>query len=120
MPPREFFAAAKNIAGFSKDYIRKFENLGYTPSNSRRAVPRWWHPPTVGLLKTNYDEVMFRESDKAGIGVVIRNSKGKVLAALSEKILKPPTVEILELLAARRAMSFTAESGLFVKATLSL
>ena len=34
-----------------------------------------------------------------------------MLVALSEQIVKPPTVEILELLAAQRAVSFTAESG---------
>ena len=34
-----------------------------------------------------------------------------MLAALSEQIVKPPSVEILELLAARRAINFTAESG---------
>ena len=62
-------------------------------------------------MKTNYDGAMFGESDNAGIGVVIRNCEGQVLAAFSEKIAKPPTVEILELLAARRAVSFTAESG---------
>ena len=37
--------------------------------------------------------------------------EGQVLAALSEQIAKPPTVEILELLAARRAVTFAAESG---------
>ena len=60
-----------------------------------------WYPPTAGEVKTNYDGAMFRESDKAGIGVVIRDSEGQVLAALSEQIVKPPSVEILELLAAR-------------------
>ena len=45
----------------------------------------------------------------AGIGVVVRNSE--VLAALSKQIVKPPIVEILELLTARRAVSFTAKSG---------
>ena len=54
---------------------------------------------------------MFGESDEAGIGVVIRNSNGEVRAALSEKIKKPPTVEILELLAAKRAVLFSLETG---------
>ena len=53
--------------------------------------------------KTNYDGVMFDESDEAGLGVVIRNSEGQVLATLSEKIKKPPSVVTLELLATRRA-----------------
>ncbi|KAK9997725.1 hypothetical protein SO802_022411 [Lithocarpus litseifolius] len=39
------------------------------------------------------------------------NSKGKVMAAMSGKILKPPSVEILELLAAKRAVVFTVEIG---------
>jgi len=46
---------------------------------------------------------MFDESDEAGLGVVIRNSEGQVMATLSEKIKKPPSIVTLELLAARRA-----------------
>ena len=38
-------------------------------------------------------------------------SEGKVMAAMSEKILKPPLVEILELLAARHVVVFTVETG---------
>ena len=33
------------------------------------------------------------------------------MAALSEKIMKPPTVEMVELLAARRAVIFSIEAG---------
>ena len=62
-------------------------------------------------MKINFDGAWFRELDKAGLGVVIRNGEGQVLAALSEQIVKPPTVEILELLAARSAVTFAAESG---------
>ena len=62
-------------------------------------------------MKINYDGAMFRESDRAGLGVVIRSCEGQVVAALSKQIAKPPTVEILELLAARRAIFFSAELG---------
>ena len=62
-------------------------------------------------MKTNYDGAMFAESNMARIGVVVRNSEGRVLAALSEQNVKPPMVEILELLAAWCVVSFTAESG---------
>ena len=43
---------------------------------------------------------MFEESDEDGIGVVIRNSKGEVMAAFYEKIQTPTTIEVLKLLAA--------------------
>ena len=55
---------------------------------------------------------MFGESDEAGVGVIVRNSKGEVKAALAEKISKPPSVEALELLAARRAALFSQELSL--------
>ena len=54
----------------------------------------------------------FNESGEAGIGVVVRNSFGEVKAALAEKIRKPPTVEVLELLAAKRAALFSEDLGL--------
>ena len=54
---------------------------------------------------------MFNESEEAGIGVVIRNCKGELMAALSEKIQKPQSVVALDMLAARRATLFACECG---------
>ena len=62
-------------------------------------------------MKINFDGAWYNESEKVGLGVVIRNGEGQVLVAMSEQIIKPPSVEILELLAARHAVSFAAESG---------
>ena len=52
---------------------------------------------------------MFGEEQEAGIGVVIRNNEGQVLAALLEKVRMPATVEILEMLAARKVATFARE-----------
>ena len=62
-------------------------------------------------MKTNFDGAWFTKSDDASIGVVIRNLKGEVMATMSEKILKPPSIEVLELLAARCAVVFTFKTG---------
>ena len=64
------------------------------------------------MWKTNFDKAMFPESDQARIGVVVRNQEGQVMGALSERIQKPDLAEILEALAARRAVQFTLELGL--------
>ena len=55
---------------------------------------------------------MYCESDEAGVGVIVRNSFGEVKAALVEKIRKPPSGEVLELIAARCATLFLDELGL--------
>lgn len=65
-----------------------------------------WLPPILGEYKTNFDGVMISEGDEARIGIVVRHSSGKVLAAMAEKIQKPHSVECLEVIATRCAMIF--------------
>ena len=55
--------------------------------------------------------MVFGEDQEAGIGVVIRNNKGQMLAALSEKVRMPIIVEILEMLAARTTAIFARDLG---------
>ena len=43
------------------------------------------------------------------MGVVIRNNRGEVMASLSKKIVMSSSVEVLQMLAARRAAIFTQE-----------
>ena len=57
----------------------------------------------------NYDGAYFVEEEKAGIGVVVRNDLGQVMGSLVEKIEMPSIVEVLEALAARRALIFMEE-----------
>ena len=70
-----------------------------------------WQPPAENFIKTNFDGAVFREEQEAGIGVVLRDNEGQVLAALSEKVRLPATVEVIEMLAARRAATFARELG---------
>ncbi|KAK7843370.1 hypothetical protein CFP56_012649 [Quercus suber] len=53
---------------------------------------------------------MYCESNEVGVGVDVRNSLGEVKAALAEKIMKPPIVEALELLVARRTALFSEKA----------
>ena len=71
-----------------------------------------WSPPPLDSFKTNFNGSVFKNSNEAGIGVVIRKSNGEIIAALSEKIPLPPSVVILESLAARRAVLFALEVGI--------
>ena len=55
---------------------------------------------------------MFVEQNVVGIGVVVHNSKVEDLAVLFEKISQPPSMVLLETMAARRAAYFIHEIGI--------
>uniref|UniRef100_A0A2N9HAJ1 Reverse transcriptase domain-containing protein n=1 Tax=Fagus sylvatica TaxID=28930 RepID=A0A2N9HAJ1_FAGSY len=70
-----------------------------------------WKPPDQTWYKVNYDGALFQDSNESGIGVVIRDKHGNVIATLSQKISACPSVEMVEALATRRATSFALEIG---------
>ena len=71
-----------------------------------------WKPPQIHYYKVNFDGAIFKESKAGGIGVVIRDNAGMVIATLSQKVRGPQTVEMVEALAARRAIIFAKEVGI--------
>ncbi|GMY05131.1 putative ribonuclease h protein [Fagus crenata] len=75
----------------------------------RTVIP--WSPPPLGLYKTNFDGAVFQDTQEAGIGVIIRDSNGLIIASLAQKIPYPGSVELVEALAARRAVTFAFEIG---------
>ena len=60
----------------------------------------------------NFDGAIFKESNSGGIGVVIRDHIGMAIATLSQKVHGTHTVEMIEALAARRAIIFAKEVGI--------
>lgn len=54
---------------------------------------------------------MFEDINSIGIGVVVREDKGEVLATLAKRIHIPESVLELETLATRRAVQFILELG---------
>ena len=61
--------------------------------------------------KVNFDGAVFKESNSAGIGVVIRDDLGQVMASMSESVHLPSSVDEVETLAAVRAIYFAQEVG---------
>ena len=63
------------------------------------------------MLKINFDGVVFIEMDETGIRIIARNENREVIVALSKKVALPSLVEILEMMATRRATQFFMELG---------
>ena len=49
-----------------------------------------WQPPPNSILKGNFDGATFKDVNMVGLGVVVHDSQGQVLASLSNNIRLPP------------------------------
>ena len=78
------------------NYLSDFKRFNGTPAKLAPLAKPAWRPPTTGLVKANFDGAFFEDLGEAGIGVVIRNSLGEVMASLSEKIPKPSSMITLK------------------------
>ena len=70
-----------------------------------------WTPPLPSHLKINFDGAPFKELGCVGIGVVVWNSIGAVIGALSHRIMMPSSAAIVELLACCKALFFAKDLG---------
>lgn len=71
---------------------------------------RWTAPPN-GFVKVNFDGANAEASRMFGVGVVIRDSDGAVLASCAKKFNQPFKAEDTEALVAMKALSFAHELG---------
>ena len=76
-----------------------------------RSLPKW-EAPLTSHLKVNFDGAVFRETEEAGLGVVVRDSYGKVLVALVKKIKLPSSSDEVEALVAVRAITLAMDLDL--------
>ena len=96
----------------SKERKTEFQLLHPSLPKQQHRKHTKWKPPAEDNLKVNYDGAIFQEQGRAGIGVVIRNSVGDVMASLSQQIPMPTMVAQVEAMAMRRAVEFAQELGI--------
>ncbi|KAL0011643.1 hypothetical protein SO802_006751 [Lithocarpus litseifolius] len=70
-----------------------------------------WRPPPSELFKINFDGAVFPHVKKSGIGVVIRNHQGLVIASCSKLVNQELCSEDIEAKAACWALSFALDVG---------
>ncbi|XP_028115289.1 uncharacterized protein LOC114313136 isoform X4 [Camellia sinensis] len=83
-----------------------------TPGCNRRASEVGWCAPANGWLKINFDGALFKELKAVGVGVVIRNHLGEVMAALSERLPFWVDSDCAEAYAATKAVELARDLGL--------
>nr|POE92734.1 hypothetical protein CFP56_17827 [Quercus suber] len=82
------------------------------PEQTPHIAPRpIWKPPPWPKLKVNFNGTMFRENQCAGVGVIVLNAEGNVLASMAKCFHLPFSVVAMEVIAAKKALQFTKDLG---------
>ena len=98
--------AREHLAEFAQTItMPQFPRVTATPSQTR------WHPPSQGLVKINCDGATCKDQNKLGIGVVIRDENGLVLASLDKLLPLLYTTLEIEAMATSTALSFATHMG---------
>ena len=81
------------------DFVQVLPERQRQPTRTKDQQVRWQPPPTM-KFKVNFDGAVFKEEKRAGLGVVIQNHIGQVIASLFENVALPPSIVDVEALAA--------------------
>lgn len=68
-------------------YLNEWKQRSVRHTKIRRNEMVRWNPPHEGCYKVNFDGTIFERKQEAGVGVVVRNKWGVVMAAMSRKEL---------------------------------
>lgn len=103
------------VAMQAKEQLQDFRTLNEAQQEVIRqplsSLARWEAPPPE-LFKVNWN-VAFSQGDKQmGVGVIIRDSKGEVIAALSQPVMATYDPVSAESMATLRAVEFCKELGI--------
>ena len=73
----------EKIADQAQQYLMEFQQIRSKPTSKKLPKKIIWKPLDPGTSKTNFDGAVFEDLGAAGIGVVVRNSFGTIMATLS-------------------------------------
>ena len=112
VPPNKEVADLKLLNSRARDALHEFQLATTTPPKPPPVQsPIKWKPPPSDWVKINFDGAVFKEQAQASLGSIIRNDRGLVMATATQIIPLPTSVEMVEVLAVRRALIFANELG---------
>lgn len=98
------------VLDFARKRLTEHPSSTLTSSNPQQHPATTWIAPEAHGFKVNFDGATFADDDTAGLGVVIQNDVGLVMASLTKKIPMPSLVIEVEVLAASRALELALEA----------
>ncbi|XP_075659781.1 uncharacterized protein LOC142629643 [Castanea sativa] len=93
-------------------FVTAYQAIQDRPTMSASPLPPHWTPPVAGVFKANVDGAVFKDLSSAGIGVILRDDKGNVIGALSQRLYAPLGPLEAEAKAMEAAILFARDMGI--------
>ena len=93
------------------EYLEARSQLDFPVPHVINGPSQQWQPPIGLIYKMNFDAAIFNKLSATGVGVVIQNGDGQVMAALASRGPAVSDSEEAEVLACRRALEFAIDAG---------
>ncbi len=87
------------------------DNHSQTSHATEPSTRTKWKLPIPDRFKVNFDGATFAETNEAGLGAIICNHQGEVMASLCQWIPYPHSVAAVEASAAKAAVNLVLELG---------
>ncbi|XP_075655004.1 uncharacterized protein LOC142625194 [Castanea sativa] len=97
------------VVDYLEEYQTAIDQMGAEPEMQTNQDT--WQPPLHSIFKLNFDAALFSSLNRSGLGAVIRNEKGEVMATMAAKGPEVFCSEKTELLACRKAIEFAVDAG---------
>ncbi|KAK3211629.1 hypothetical protein Dsin_016335 [Dipteronia sinensis] len=112
------YRAAADLLDWSSSLLVEFQGTKKAFLSTERlplhSRPPNWLPPLFGLLKLNSDAAVRAGCDEIGLGAVIRDAYGRVVAAVSKSVASTVTAELAKLLALREGLLLAKSFNLII------
>lgn len=102
-----------DLAEWASSYIRAYRAANSNPPQIRQTSEIRWHPPSYGVYKINTDASFSSSNSNAGLGIIIRNYRGQIMATATKYLQNVMSVDEAEALAAVEGLRVAMESGIY-------
>uniref|UniRef100_A0A7N2LJB8 RNase H type-1 domain-containing protein n=2 Tax=Quercus lobata TaxID=97700 RepID=A0A7N2LJB8_QUELO len=100
------------LAKWTKSYLEDYLMANHSTRPYKESTEVTWQLPKPPWFKANMDGAVFSQQKEAGVGVVIRDHFGAVVAAVSRKLKAPLGALEVEAKAMEEAVNFAWDMGI--------
>ncbi|KAK2650302.1 hypothetical protein Ddye_017791 [Dipteronia dyeriana] len=101
------------VIGFLGEFQRSQIACNGDKQRTKKVALESWKPPPAGMVKLNTDASVKEGHNLIGLGMVLRDNRGRVLVAASKTVQGNFSAEIGEILALREGLGLAKQHGLF-------